>query len=1052
MSKGLISEFANPGSEYRGKPFWAWNGKLDPGELRRQIRLMQRMGLGGGFMHSRVGLDTPYLSKEWFECVHAVTDECKKHNMEAWLYDEDRWPSGAAGGLVTRNPKHRMRHLVMQQLDSAKNLSWTGDVVAVFIARVRARQATDVQRVARGRKPNLAKGQSFLVFTVEPDAPSSWYNGYTYLDTMSREAVREFIRVTHEAYRKQCGRDFGKTIPGIFTDEPHYGRVMKPCGPDGRDPGIPWTGRLQTVFRKRYGYDIADHLPELFLDVEEAGPRHADVRISQARYHYLDCITHLFVDAFSRQIGEWCERHKLPHTGHVLAEETLATQTWVVGSTMRFYEYMQAPGMDILTECSREYDTAKQVSSVARQFGRKWRLTETYGCTGWDFSFAGHKAIGDWQVALGINLRCQHLSWYTMEGQAKRDYPACIFYQSPWWQMYSKVEDYFGRVHAVMTRGTEVRDILVIHPVESMWLLTRKDWGNDPAVAKLNRDFVSLRDNLLGANLDFDYGDEDILARHTRITGNKAPVFKVARASYKAVVVPPMLTIRSSTLELLERFQAAGGTVIFVGKPPAHVDALPSDRAGILAGKCARAGLRGPALAAALDPVCRRLSIADANNREIVPALYLLREDRDAFYLFVCNTGHTAAQLKPDISDVMVRDRKAAFPKVRIRGFAGCRGRPVELDPQTGEVLDADATGSGSGWEIRTSLPALGSRIFVIPKTRQILRGKPRTALRDKRRISLGRGPWEITLSESNNLVLDRPGFRIGGGAWRKPEEILRIDHKVRDALGIPHRGGRMVQPWARDRNPNPKRTRVGLRYNFGVKVIPGGDLWLALEQPQTFRITLNGTEIDTECEAGWWCDRSLRKVRLDPVLLRIGENELILDCDYSEDHPGLEIVYLLGSFGTRAQGTAVSLTAAPVKLKLGDWCRQGLTFYSGNVAYGKTVRPRLRKGERLIVRVPDYRGVAARVLVNGKPAGIVAWEPNEVDITDLLPGDGGVVKLAIEILGHRRNSHGPLHLSEKWPKWHGPGQFAGQGKDWQDTFNLVPCGLMQAPELLVRG
>ena len=91
---------------------------------------------------------------------------------------------------------------------------------------------------------------------------------------------------------------------------------------------------------------------------------------------------------------------------------------------MRFYEHMQAPGMDLLTERWRIYDTAKQVSSVARQFGRKWRLTETYGCTGWDFPFAGHKALGDWQTALGINLRCQHLYWYTMKGEAKRDYPA----------------------------------------------------------------------------------------------------------------------------------------------------------------------------------------------------------------------------------------------------------------------------------------------------------------------------------------------------------------------------------------------------------------------------------------------------------------------------------------------------------------------------------------------------------------------------------------------------------------------------------------------------
>ena len=164
------------------------------------------------------------------------------------------------------------------------------------------------------------------------------------------------------------------------------------------------------IFKKRYGYDLLPRLVEIFFDMDGQ-------EVSRARYHYMECITFLFTDAFMRQCGEWCGKHGLAFTGHVLMEETLSSQTAVVGSALRCYENMQAPGMDILTEHSKEYETAKGVSSVARQFGRKWRLTETYGCTGWDFPFLGHKAVGDWQAALGINLRCQHLAWYTMRGR-----------------------------------------------------------------------------------------------------------------------------------------------------------------------------------------------------------------------------------------------------------------------------------------------------------------------------------------------------------------------------------------------------------------------------------------------------------------------------------------------------------------------------------------------------------------------------------------------------------------------------------------------------------
>ena len=117
MLKDLIGRIKSPGVEFRGTPFWAWNSKLEPEVLRRQIRVMKEMGMGGFFMHSRVGLNTPYLGKEWFECINACIDEAEKLGMKAWLYDEDRWPSGAAGGIVTKNHAYRMRSLKYEQLD-----------------------------------------------------------------------------------------------------------------------------------------------------------------------------------------------------------------------------------------------------------------------------------------------------------------------------------------------------------------------------------------------------------------------------------------------------------------------------------------------------------------------------------------------------------------------------------------------------------------------------------------------------------------------------------------------------------------------------------------------------------------------------------------------------------------------------------------------------------------------------------------------------------------------------------------------------------------------
>ena len=98
-STDLISVFCRP------VPFWSWNDKLEPDELRRQIGAMQDAGMGGFFMHARGGLETEYLSEDWFRAVEASVDEAKKRGMQAWCYDENGWPSGFAGASCWKSRK-----------------------------------------------------------------------------------------------------------------------------------------------------------------------------------------------------------------------------------------------------------------------------------------------------------------------------------------------------------------------------------------------------------------------------------------------------------------------------------------------------------------------------------------------------------------------------------------------------------------------------------------------------------------------------------------------------------------------------------------------------------------------------------------------------------------------------------------------------------------------------------------------------------------------------------------------------------------------------------
>jgi prepilin-type N-terminal cleavage/methylation domain-containing protein len=1045
FEKKYFDDFTSPGSIYRGIPFWAWNGALDPEELRRQVKVMKKMGLGGFFMHSRIGLATEYLSSDWFKCVDACVDEAQKNGLNAWLYDEDRWPSGAAGGKVTVNHEYRQKMLLFEEYNSLDTVEINDSTLAVFAVSVKNKVYRQARRLSLDLpSETIADNEKILHFYIKTADDDDWFNGQAYLDTLNPDAVDKFIEITHKKYKTEVGENFGKVIPGIFTDEPRFDA----CEANSGNNSVTWTEKLPEVFQGRYGYDLLDHLPELFFDLKTESPY-------RARYHYFDCITYMFVNAFARRIGTWCDDNDLMLTGHLMHEDVLSKQANGVGSCMRFYEHMQIPGMDLLTERWRIYDTAKQVSSAARQFNRKWRLTETYGCTGWDFNFAGHKALGDWQVALGINMRAQHLAWYTMQGSAKRDYPASILHQSPWWKIYSTIEDYFARLNLIMSEGSEIRDLLVIHPNESMWLKMKPGWEKDSEVSDYDLQLGRLRDLLLTQHLDFDYGDEDILCRHATISKDEGQtIFEVGAAKYKAILVPELLTMRSTTLELLKNFSKNGGLVVFLGAIASLVDGAESDAVKDFAKDCIYLSntCSGKALNAVLSDTVRRVSITNSDANEISTVLYQLRENDSYYSLFVCNTGHPPDCFDGKIHDKLpVKDRSAEFKNVKISLNEQIIDTPLELDPEEG-VIHRLSKEERLGNSILTSLAPLQSRIFIFPKVKNFssqYKKKPNYIA--ERHTAFKQHECSVELSEENALVLDMPQFRINQGSWQDTEEILRIDNTVRKNIGLAQREARGKQPWAQElEKAETNSAEIELRYEFSVKDLPQGLLYLATENPKTFSIEINGISINTDNDAGWWHDLSMRKILIEPSVFKTGQNTLIMRCNYTNNFSGLEIVYLLGDFGVDIKQADNFEITAPVKtLKLGDWTTQGLPFYAGSVRYKFYLGWQTSLNRKLFVKAPGFYGAAVKVIVNKHDAGVICSNYKEVDINNFVVS--GKNELCFEVFGHCRNSHGPLHFAQKAPNFISSEHFATQGKDWTDDYILVPCGLIGAPLLTIR-
>ena len=983
-------------------------------------------------MHSRVGLSTEYLSDRWFELIAACVDEAAHAKLEAWLYDEDRWPSGPAGGLLTKDPRWQMKRLRLIVSDQYNASEFEPCESHAFLVAL-----TDEQRLNHYRKIDdplenpPAKGEKYLIFIVEAMEPMSWFNGGTYLDTLSQEAVAQFIKITHEKYKEAVGHHFGKTIPGIFTDEPMHGSVLRNIWNFG--VSLPWTQRLPGVFEKMFGYDIMDHLPELVYD-------RADRSYSQPRYHYHRCKTRMFVDAFSKQIADWCLRNQLLMTGHVLEEEPISANASVVGSCMQFYEYMQAPGIDNLTQFRDHYVTVKQCVSVARQMGRKWILSELYGCTGWETTFETYKYIGDWQAALGITLRCPHLSHYTLAGEAKRDYPASIHFHSPWWKEYSAIEDYFARLNVLLTCGEPVCDLAVIHPVESVTFFLNNETFSDVAIAgtetaqkaeAIDRSTDELSHYLIGRHMDFDFIDEQILEN---IQGDiekckKGTRLRVGKMRYAAVIVPKMATIRMHTLNVLRMFAQAGGAVFFIeGLPPA-IEGRQADVKAIL-GEARIVALHDNSCFDALKNNVTWLDIKNEQGDQDTEIIYQLRRDEMGYTLFLVNTNRVLSKMN-----------------VSIKFQADKDIQQVQLwDAFTGDRCELLTDISGTKVHLNIDIPSTGSVLLkLVFRTETCLPCLPRHKKVTSHQLEID--PSATILSDLNVFVLDKPDVVAKTDDGRiieaKAMEIVQLDEWLRSALKLSQRSNMMTQPWANQNEPLGRTAQTAMTYTLQLDSELDEDVWLAIEQPERWTVAINHKKIDLVDSDQWWVDPAIRKIKVNRFNFQKGHNTILLEGQFDR-LANIEILYILGSFGVKQSDGQFVVTSMPHRIGLGAWTTAGLPFYAGDVTYISHLEYVPEDNCRRCISFPKYVATAVEVAVNDTKMPLVFYGNHCIDVTEALKP--GTNRLQIRLLGSLRNAFGPLHLAMDVPDFVGPESYRKSHSNWQDGYKLLNYGIFDPP------
>ena len=993
QNDSLRREFANPGPDFRGAPFWSWNDRLEPSELARQIRDMKAHGMGGFFMHSRDGLETTYMGPEWMACIREAVRVAREEGANAWLYDEDRWPSGAAGGLVPARGGDAFRAKVITLEDALRvpddDDEEDGELLAVFKGTIVHGTVSDLERVAPDNPPALGDGQYFMVLRREVSGPSEWFNDDAYADNLNPDAVAAFIDITYEAYRREIGDEFGQTVPGIFTDEPNiFAATVR-----SQRRALPWTDGLPAYFAEKRGYDLMDVLPWLFYEGDGA---------AKARHDFWYTISQRYTEAYSKQLGDWCEDNHLAFTGHYLFENELDRAIIAEGAIMPHYRHQHVPGIDMLTEQNHEFLAIKQCTSVANQFGRKWVLSETYGCSSWEFTFEGQKWVGDWQYVLGVNLRCQHLALYTLRGCRKRDYPPVFNYNTTWWKYNAVVEDYFARLGCVLTEGEAVRDVLLLHPVSTGWSMVGENAASRFATLAYGENLNSFVQALLATHYDFDFGDEQIMAADAAIESDA--VIRVGRAPYRVVVVPPdTRTLLPETVSLLERFLAAGGRVVAMTPAPTQVAAEPDASLADLwrhPGVTLLDNVAG--LQAALEGATpRQVSFQTDAGQQAPHLLYMQRRlgERSAFFVVNNDRDH-------DI-DVTVT-------------LAG-QGRLEAWDPLTGEVQALPADSADGRLTFPAHLGPAGSRLYVIDHEAVSLPAAAPNAIdfRADRHVDRARfiGPsCTFTRTDPNVLTLDMCRYRLAGGPTSDVMEVWRAQNEVRAALGMrPNYYNGLPQRYKWALAPHPADgTEVSLAFNFHVEQIPAQPVHLLVEGADQFEINLNGTRVPNRA-IGWYLDRSFHKVLLPQ--LQSGANTLELVCRYT-NHTELEDCFLIGDFGVSTERTII---AEPARLHFGDWTSQGYLHYAGSMIYHGQIDHDPQAGAHLRLYPGRYEAVSLAVWVNGTRIGHIPWrDATGLDLAPYLAK--GLNNVDIEVVSSPRNMLGPLHLApgrEPWTDWY---------------------------------
>lgn len=552
----LKHEFNDPSAEYSIFPFWFLNGDLHKEELARQLRDFKDKGVHGIVAHPRIGIpeDIDYLGTKFIERLRFIMEEAAELGMKVIIYDEGMYPSGSAHGkVVENNPEYAARGLRMtmhpikgpakikEQLEEYEEIVFAAALKMTGDRKIDPHSVVslEVEQDSIVFDPKESGGWSivFLIATFskgtirglhfgeddgEPNAPLAG-------DLLNPDAMKKFIRVTHDVYYEQFSEYFGNTITALFTDEPSVlGRCVDP------EKIKPWTEGFLDYYRQ-HGNEPKDLLA-LWFDVG------TDTAIK--RRNFKKTVNKRLQETYYLPISEWCEKHGIQLTGHPEASDDIG-----------FLQYFQLPGQDLVWRWVGPEDNkgiqghdstlGKCSSDAARHRGLPRNANECFGCCGpnghqWQLTAADMKWFVDWLFVRGVNMLYPHAFYYSIEGERVNERAPDTGPHNAWWNYNKLLADYERRMSWLLSDCTNITEIAILCEEDHLpWKIAEPFYTNQ---------------------IEFNYLEEDLFLHNCLIEEGQV---KIQKQIYKVIVIENLEQLVSNELvQKLNFFLKNGGAVI----------------------------------------------------------------------------------------------------------------------------------------------------------------------------------------------------------------------------------------------------------------------------------------------------------------------------------------------------------------------------------------------------------------------------------------------------------------------------------------------------------